>query len=1101
MGLTRLSVHRPLTILMGILALVLMGGVAYTYLKVDRLPPLTFPVVIVTVFYPQATAQDVEALVSKPIEDALAGVPGASGISSTSSEGRSRVRIEFAEGVNLDLATLDVDRRMARVRARLPADSGEPSVRKIDPSEIPIMNVALTGAPLDQLFDIANDQLQPALQSVIGVGSVDIFGGLQREVQVRVDYGKLAARNLSVTQISNALAAANVAASVGTFEQAGQLLNIRAMGDYQTPANLQNLVVAQTPGGTVLLRDVATVQEAFKEVRQLQRLNGEDAVGLTIVKVSDANALQVAADVKAILDQMRPTLPKGAQIQVRNDNSFYIRASLDAIQHDLILAVILVGLVTLLFLHAWRNVLIIVLSIPTSIVSTFLVMYLMGFTLNLMTLMALALMIGILVDSSIVVIENIHRHFHMGKDPKEAALVGRQEIGLATIAIAAADVIVYLPIAFMAGGVGQLFRQYGLTVVVATLFSLLISFTLTPMLASRWLRRETPGDGLVERYGRRWDAGFARLSEVVGRIVRWAVRSRWKVAGGCALLVTVSAAMIQFRVVGSEYAPVEDDNNFRVTLTTPSGASLQATDDAARQLEALLGQIPEIESMFTTVVASGGSAFGGSTGRATIGVQLVPKHERHRSSLQIIQEVRRLGRQVPGATVSARPSSSLPGAVGSGRLDVDVVGPELDTLQTVVQDVKAAMARVPGMVDIEDSGTQGVPELHIVLDSARMAQLNVTSQQAIDALRTTLGGRVASVLRPTGKLQQDITVIAADTDRQNLVNLAAIPVRGGANLNPLGAANPQPVVTLGQIAMISYGTGPVEIQRINRNRTIGVGGTAAGRSLGDVAADMRGELATISLPPGYTVRTGRQVNQFNDALRALGQALMLAVVLEYMLLVALYQSWTHPLVLMLAVPLGLVGSIFGLALTGYTINVFSLMGLIMAFGLVAKNGILLIDYTNTLRERGIERTEALAEAARTRLRPILMTSATMVCGMLPLAISVEAGSESRAPMAVVVIGAILTSTALAMLVLPAMYVLLDDLQVAVARRQWAVAFPVGVSAGGPAGALRGNQTNGHRWAFRRTLNAIVVRRNGRQEDAPPEPAPAPVVVRAGQEQE
>jgi HAE1 family hydrophobic/amphiphilic exporter-1 len=1090
-------VQRPLTILMGILALVLMGGVAYTYLKVDRLPPLTFPIVIVTVFYPQATAQDVEALVSKPIEDALAGVPGASGISSTSSEGRSRVRIEFAEGVNLDLATLDVDRRMARVRARLPADSGEPSVRKIDPSEIPIMNVALTGAPLDQLFDIANDQLQPALQSIVGVGSVDIFGGLQREVQIRVDYGKLAARNLSVAQVSNALAAGNVAASVGTFEQAGQLLNIRAIGDYQTPADLQNLVVAQTPGGTVLLRDVATVREAFKEVRQLQRLNGEDAVGLTIVKVSDANALQVAAGVKAVLDQIRPTLPSGAQIQVRNDNSFYIRASLDAIQHDLILAVILVGLVTFLFLHAWRNVLIIVLSIPTSIVSTFLVMYLMGFTLNLMTLMALALMIGILVDSSIVVIENIHRHFHMGKDAHEAALVGRQEIGLATIAIAAADVIVYLPIAFMAGGVGQLFRQYGITVVVATLFSLLISFTLTPMLASRWLRRETQGDGLVERYGRRWDAGFARLSEGVGRVVRWAVRSRWRVAAGCGLLVAVSAAMIQLRVVGSEYAPVEDDNNFQVTLTTPSGASLQATDDAARQLEALLGQIPEIESMFTSVVASGGSAFGGSTGRATIGVQLVPKHERHRSSLQIIQEVRRLGRQVPGATVSARPSSSLPGAVGSGRLDVDVIGPELDTLQRVVEDVKAAMARVPGMVDVEDSGTQGVPELHIVLDSARMAQLNVTSQQAIDALRTTLGGRVASVLRPTGKLQQDITVIAADTDRQNLVNLGSIPVRGGATLNPLANVNNlQPVVTLGQIATITYGTGPVEIQRINRNRTISVGGTAAGRSLGDVAADMRGELATISLPPGYTVRTGRQVNQFNDALRALGQALMLAVMLEYMLLVALYQSWTHPLVLILSVPLGLVGSIFGLALTGYTINVFSLMGLVMAFGLVAKNGILLIDYTNTLRERGIERTEALAEAARTRLRPILMTSATMVCGMLPLALSMEAGSESRAPMAVVVIGAILTSTALAILVLPAMYVLLEDLQVALAAHRWALALPARAPAAGAAGVLAADHQNGRRWAFGRTLSAIVVRRNGRQEDAPPEPAPAPAAVRA-----
>jgi HAE1 family hydrophobic/amphiphilic exporter-1 len=458
-------------------------------------------------------------------------------------------------------------------------------------------------------------------------------------------------------------------------------------------------------------------------------------------------------------------------------------------------------------------------------------------------------------------------------------------------------------------------------------------------------------------------------------------------------------------------------------------------------------------------------------------VQLVPKHNRSRSSLEIIQEVRQIGRRIPGATISARPNSSLPGGASTGRLDVDVSGPDMDTLAQVVAQVKSALEAIPGFTDVEDSGTEGTPELHIVLDSTRMSQLNVTTQQAVDALRITLGGRVVSVLRPTGKPQEDITVIASDVDRNNLTQLAAVPVRGGSNLNP--STNVQAMVTLGQIATIRYGTGPVEIQRTDRNRTINVGGTAVGRSLGDVAVDLRTTLAGLQLPPGYVVKTGQQVNRFNDALTALIQALTLALILEYMLLVALYQSWVQPLVLLLSVPLGLVGSILGLYITGNTINIFSLMGLVMAFGLVAKNGILLIDYTNTLRERGLDRTEALVEAARIRLRPILMTSAVMAFGMFPLTLKMEEGSESRAPMAVVVIGAIVTSTILAVFVIPAVYTLFDDLQVLLARRRAAAARPAAASAPAPAVAFSG-ATNG---AYN-AAPAVAGHANGAPDGAP-----------------
>src|SRR5438309_2044835 len=490
MGLTRLAVDRPLTILMGVLALVLLGAVSYNYLKIDRLPPLNFPVVNVVISYPQAAAQDVEQLVTKPVEDAVSGVSGIAQINSTSSEGVSNVRIQFVDDADPNLVALDVERRVSAIRNRLPADAGVPSVRKADPNAFPIMNIALTGASLDTLFDIASNQMQPALSSVIGVATVNISGGLQREIQVKVDYQKLAAYNLTVQQISTALTAANVASTVGSTDQGTQQLDIRTAGRFETAPALREIVIAQTTAGPVLLRDLATVQEGYKPRTQLQRLNGQDAVGLSVVKDSNSNALQVADDVRASLDKLQRILPEGTQVLVRNDASVFTRQSLHAVQFDLGLAVLLVGFVTLLFLHAWKNVIIILLSIPTSMISTFLYMYAAGFTLNVMTLMALALMVGILVDSSIVVIENIHRHLQMGENSREAALKGRAEIGLATLAIAAADIVVYVPIAFMSGQVGQLFRQYGLTVVAATIFSLLISFTLTPMLASRWLSHD-----------------------------------------------------------------------------------------------------------------------------------------------------------------------------------------------------------------------------------------------------------------------------------------------------------------------------------------------------------------------------------------------------------------------------------------------------------------------------------------------------------------------------------------------------------------------------------------------------------------------------------
>ncbi|HZT08234.1 MAG TPA: efflux RND transporter permease subunit [Chloroflexota bacterium] len=1109
--MTRFAIRHPLPMLMAVLAVVLMGAVAHGYLNVDRLPPLSFPVITVNVGYPQAAAQDVEQLVTQPIEDALAGVEGIDTIESTSSEGRARIRVTLSEGADPDLAALDVERRISRIRAKLPAEITDPSIFKADPNEIPVMNIALTGAPPDDLYDVAQNQLLPTLESVVGVASVNLSGGLQREMQVRVDYSKLAAYNLSVQQITDALTGANVTSTVGSVENGYQRLNVRAVGAFQSPEDLRNLVIVQPTGGPVLLRDVANVQEGYKQITQIQRINGQDAVGLSVVKASTANALEVADGIRKALNRLQSTLPAGTQVYVTNDLSKYTRTALDAVQSDLVLAVVLVALVVLAFLHAWRNMIIIILAIPTSMISTFLVMFILGFSLNLMTLMALALIVGILVDDSTVVIENIHRHLQMGEEPKEAALRGRNEIGMAAMAITAADIVVYTPIAFMSGLVGQLFRQYGLTVVAATIFSFLVSFTLTPMLASRWLKQEEDhGSGLLAGYGRWWDRWFDRLGRLVERVVPAAVHARWiVVAGGVSLLVMV-ALLIQTRVVGTEYAPGEDSDAFQVSMTAQPGTSLDVISRASQQVEDAMLQMPEVQYVFSTIAAPG-AGFGSTTAASSrISVQLIPKKERERSVFDIVQQVRQFGRQIPDVRVIPSVPSSFPGGGGSGGLNFDVNGPDVDVLNQLVDQLEAAVSRVPGLADVQDSSDQSSPEVQIVFDSARMAQLGVTTQQATTALRTTLGGLVVTELRRPGKLQEDITVIAGDADRTDLNKLAAIPIKGtsanaaltasaSSTSSSSGVSSSTALVTLGQVATIRPGTGPVQIQRLNRNRNIEVSGTAVGRPLGDVAGDMQAVLKAEPVPAGYTVSPGRSVNRFTEALMALLQALVLALIMEYMLLVALYESWFYPFVLILSVPLGLVGSVLALWVTGNTINIFSLMGLVMAFGLVAKNGILLVDFTNQLRKQGMERTAALAQAARTRLRPILMTSCTMLFGMLPLAFKSESGAESRAPMAVVVIGAILTSTLLAVIVLPAVYTLFDDLQSLLARRPAMVPttaptpapVPEPVLAASDVGAQASYRNGARRGAgyYLRRAAALRERRRTANGEAPAHPSP------------
>ncbi|MEK7682352.1 MAG: efflux RND transporter permease subunit [Chloroflexota bacterium] len=1025
MGLTRLAVKRPITITMLILALVLMGGVAYTKLQVSRFPRVNFPVVSIRIGYPGASAQDVEQLVTKPIETAMNGLSGVSDIFSTSREGQSSVTVQLSEDADVNQAALDISRKVASIQSRLPADITPPDVIKADSANFPIMNIALSGSlPLDQLYNLANDTVAPRIQSLPGVAQVTLVGGLRREVQVQVDPVKVQAYGLTLLQVQAAMAADNLTSPGGTVRQGLTQYSVRTSALFTRLDQFSDIVVSSGPAGNVRLKDIAEIKDTYANQTNIQRFNGNPSIGLSIVQQSDANTVQVVERVRAEMARLQRTLPRGIVFNVANDSSRFTKAAIDAVEFDLGLAVLLCGRVILVFLHAWRNTLIVLLAIPTSLISTLLVMYFMGFSLNTISLLALAILIGILVDDSIVVLENIHRHLKLGDEPVLAALKGRSEIGMAAIAITLVDVVVFLPIAFMSGTLGQIFREFGLTIVVATLFSLFISFTLTPMLAAHWLKPEKVDEvnrrvrrGLLapfRGFGEWSDNTLDAVRQLYRRTLGWALSHRPLVLLGAAVAFGVAIAFIPLNLLGSEFAPTEDDNQFSLQVRMPSGSSLEATSRAMVQLEGRLDGLPEVRDVFSSVGVGGG----GSGGQAAFGnmtVQLVDKQERTRTTLAVLEEVRGIGRTIPGMTLTGNVQSSFG---GGSPVSLRILGDDLSTLAGIADQVMVIVRNTPGTTDVRLEQDAGVPEVQAVLDRSRMADLGLTSAQVAGVLRTAVQGTVVSQFdRPDGT-QSDVRLKLADADTMTPAQLGALPVF---------VPSTGQTVRLDQIATLRQATGPNQIDRASQQRRMSVSANVVGRSLGDVARDIQAQTSKLALPTGYRVLLLGQADRLNQAVGSLLGALGMSIVLIYMLLAALYEDWLHPLAIMFSLPLALVGAFTGLLVTGNTLNMFSMIGLIFLMGLVAKNAILLVDYTNTLRGRGVAQREAILEAGATRLRPILMTSFTLVFAMIPLAMKLEAGAESRSPLAVVIIGGVLSSMFLTLVVVPVVYALLEDL--------------------------------------------------------------------------
>lgn len=1025
MGLTRLAIRRPLTMLMIVLGLIILGLNGYTLLKVDRYPELNLPFVAAIVIYPGASPTDIEIEVVKPIEDAVAGVSGLDYMQSTARESVGIVLAAFKTNVNADQAAIDVQRALDNVS--LPDDAETPIIYKADIGAMPIMNLAINGPqPLEEKYRIATDVIKPRLLSQQGVAAVNVTGGLEQEIQVQVDPLKMAGYHVSLTQLVGALMQENVNVPAGSITTGAERAAVRSLGRFTTLQEIENVLVS-FGSGRVYVKDVAQVADTHKEIEEKLRLNGQETVSLSITKQSDANAVQTSHNIHKAIEELNGSLPFGMGIEIVNDDTTYTEAAVDAVVFDLFLAVIIVGVVLLFFLHLWRSTFIVLLAVPTSLISTFLVMYALGFSLNNVSLMALALVIGVLVDDSVVVLENIVRHLSMGEPPEEAALNGRSEIGLAAMVITFCDVVIYLPVAFMSGIVGQFFKEYGITIATAVLFSLFISFTLTPMLAARWLKGEYEPRGLWGRFTMSWERGYGRLTNIYGRLLGWSLRHRPVVLLVAGLSLAAAFAMIPLGLLPAEFLPAEDTSKVLVSVNMPGGTSLEVTDAVARQVEEMALAYPETRNVLAQVGSKGGNIFsqmGPSAAQLTI--NLVGKRERSRSSAEIAEDLRLKTQHIPDANIQVSVPASIESGPAQGDLQMMIAGPEIDTLIDLAKQVEQVMKETPGIASVRNMQAERSPELQLIVDRSRTQDLGLTAAQVGGVLRTAVAGSKVSTFRVEGQPELDLTVIANQQTRQDPNQLGLLPITFTKDSVP---------VRLSQVTYLSDTRAPTEIHRYNRERTITVSANLAeGAALGEVNTAVRKAIQErVPFPEGYHIPETGMVKMMSESFQSLFQALLLSVILIYMLMVALYESLMSPFAIMFSLPVSLVGAFAGLALTGNTVNIFSLLGLIMLMGLVTKNGILLVDFTDILRERGMSRTDALIQAGKQRMRPILMTSAAIVFAMIPLVLKLEAGAESRAPLAAVIIGGMTTSTLLSLVVIPTVYSYLDSLETLVRR--------------------------------------------------------------------
>lgn len=1010
MRLADIAIRRPVFTTMFIGALVVFGLFSFQTLGVDLFPKVDFPTVLVTTTLPGASPEEVESQITKPIEESVNTIQGIDELRSISGEGFSRVIVRFLLERDIDQAAQDVREKVATIVGDFPEGTDPPIVEKFDSDAAPVLSIALSSQrDLREITEIADKRIKQYLESAPGVGAITIVGGRKREIQVFLDKDKLVANHLTVQQVKTALAAQNMEMPAGRINEGSRELVLRTMGRLARPADFMDLVVTSVNGRPIRLADLGYVEDGVEEPRDLARLDGQRAVLLNVRKQSGTNTIKVVDGVMQRLKELSGRLPADIKLAVIRDQSIFVRKSLKEIKLHLLLGSVLASLVILLFIRDLRTTLIAATAIPTSIIATFAFIKFQGFTLNIMSMLGITVAVGIVIDDAIVVLENIYRHLEeKGSSPAEAAKKATSEIGLAVMATTLSLVVIFLPVAFMAGMIGRFMYQFGLTLAFAIMVSLLIAFTLTPMLCSRFLKLRGSADDKKRSKETRF---YSLLERGYGRLLGWSLSHRWAIV--LFSLAIFLASFPLFQRVGKDVLPNDDREEFEIVIQTPEGSTLAATDTIIKEIEREVWKLPGVKHVLTTI--------GQNTGNVTEGfvyVRLVPLNKRDFSQFDVMKQARKMLAQFPWLRTSVEHVSSIRG--GGFRqtpLNFSIRGPDLDKLEELSNQAVDRIKKIPGIVDVDTTLASRKPELRVEIDREKAADLGVRVADIATSLNILVAGEEVTKYKE-GAEQYPVRLRLKASDRSDLDDILELAVPS----SKLG------YVRLKNLIQVREEKGPVQIERQARQRQVTVLGNLVDKPLGEALAEVRRELNNIDWPPGYTTEFTGRARFLAEMKSNFIIAFLLSIIFMYMVLASQFESFVHPITIMISLPLSIPFALLSLYLTGGTLNIYSSLGILLLFGIVKKNAILQVDYANNLIRRGVERDQAVKEACRARLRPILMTTITLVAAMTPMALGKGSGSASRAALALVVVGGQSLCLLITLLVTPVVYTIFEDLK-------------------------------------------------------------------------
>ncbi len=1051
MWFTKVSLKNPVFATMVMLAIVVLGVFSYQRLKVDQFPDIDFPVVVVTADYPGASPEIVESEVTKKIEEGVNSIAGISALTSRSYEGTAVVILEFELYVDGRQAAEDVREKMATVRTQFRDEVKEPRVLRFDPSSRPVWSLAVLpddsvpAAERKSAVDLttwADQTLKKRLENVRGVGAVTLVGATRREINIYLEPQALEAYGVTPEQVAQAVRNENQDLPLGAVRSRAQDRMVQIDARMQRPEDFGRVIVARKNGAPVRLAQVARVQDGPQEVESLALYNGARTLLLSVQKAQGENTIDVVDGLNGAVAALRQELPPGVRLETIGDTSRPIRVAVDNVRQTLIEGALLTVLIVFLFLNSWRSTVITGLTLPIALIGTFLFMHMFGFTINMITLMALSLCVGLLIDDAIVVRENIVRHVQMGKGAYAAAMDGTQEIGLAVLATTLSIVAVFLPIGFMGGIIGKFFHEFGITIVAAVLISMFVSFTLDPMLSSVWHdpsihahgHRQAPVtfyDRTIGRVTGWFDRATDQLAEFYQRLLAWSLVHKLKTLALALGIFVLSIVMLP--LLGTEFVTKADFSETTVNFYVPVGASIEATEAKARQVEAIIRDMPEVRYTLTTINT------GATQGKiyASIYVRLVDRKLRQRNVDQMSAVLRERLNAVAGITVTH--VGLLDPVGGQKQIEFSLQGPDQQELARLAREVLAQLRGIPGLVDLDSSAKPDKPVIALEVRRDAASDLGLSVMQMAQSLRTLIAGQTVGNWRAPDNQTYDVNVRLAPEARTQPQQLEHLP------FSLTGADGTPRTVRLGQVAQVRETTGPNQINRRSLTREVAVNANAYNRSTGEISADIRKVLDSTAFPPGYRYQFGGSTKNMQESFSYAVQALLMGVIFIYMILASQFKSFLQPLALMTSLPLTLIGVVLALMMFGSTLSIFSIIGVVMLMGLVTKNAILLVDFAIRTREEhtddagrtvpGLPRNDALLLAARVRLRPILMTTLAMVFGMVPLAFALSEGAEQRAPMGQAVIGGVITSSVLTLVVVPVVYCYMDDLAQWL-RRHW-----------------------------------------------------------------